>query len=171
LDININLLSFLVQSAQGIISNMSCASKSQYIDIQNPKKSPFKNMDLVWKKDVWHGGAHIIEVECAYIPHAQILEFLNGERSHEDSPMEWNIYKRISSQENVKMSRIQNHLNHIWYDVLLFTFVIWNLVFNLILYQTLSPKLISHFVGMHVGMDRKIIMKTQITIDPLNGVV
>jgi hypothetical protein len=24
----------------------------------------------VWKKNVQHGGAHIIEVECAYIPHA-----------------------------------------------------------------------------------------------------
>jgi len=48
---------------------MGRASKSQYIEIQNPKKSPFNNMDLVWKKDVEHGGAHIIEVECAYIPH------------------------------------------------------------------------------------------------------
>jgi hypothetical protein len=56
-------------------------------------------MDLVWKKNVRYGGAHIIKVECVYIPHARILEFLNGERSHEDSPMEWNIYKRIPSQE------------------------------------------------------------------------
>jgi hypothetical protein len=147
------------------------ASKSQYIEIQNPKKSPFNNMDLVWKKDVQHGGAHIIEVECAYIPHAQISEFLNGERSHEDSSMEWNIYKQVPSQENVKMPRIRNHLGHIWYDVLLFIFVIWILFFNLILYQNLGPKLISHFVGMHVGMDQKIIVETQITINPLNGVV
>jgi hypothetical protein len=124
---------------------MGHASKSQYIEIQNPKKSPFNNMDLVWKKDVWHGGAHISKVECA-------LEFLNDEQSHEDSPMEWNIYKRVPSQENVKMPRIQNHLGHIWYDVLLFTFVVWNLFFNFILYQTLNPKLISHFVGMHAGM-------------------
>jgi hypothetical protein len=131
---------------------MGCASKSQYIEIQNPKKSPFNNMDLVWKKDVWHGGAHTIEVECTYIPHARISEFLNDERSHEDSPMEWNIYKRVPSQENVKMPRIQNHFDHIWYDVLFFIFVIWNLFFNFILYQILGPKLISHFVGMHVGM-------------------
>jgi len=93
LDININLLFFLVQLAQGIVSNMGCASKSQYIKIQNLKKSPFNNMDLVWKKYVRHGRAHIIEVECAYIPHARILQFLNGERNHEDSLMEWNIYK------------------------------------------------------------------------------
>jgi hypothetical protein len=58
---------------------MGCALKSQYIDIQNPKKSPFNNMDLVWKKDVQHGKAHIIKVKCAYIPHAQISKFLNGE--------------------------------------------------------------------------------------------
>jgi hypothetical protein len=58
---------------------MGRASKSQNIEIQNPKKSPFNNMDLVWKKDVRHGGAHIIKVECASIPHARILEFLNNE--------------------------------------------------------------------------------------------
>jgi hypothetical protein len=132
---------------------MGHASKSQYIEIQNSKKSSFNNMDLVCKKDVQHEGAHIIEVECAYIPHARISEFVNGEQSHENSPMEWNIYKQVPSQENVKMPRIQNHFGHIWYDVLLFIFVIWILFFNLILYQTLSPKLISHFVGMHVGMD------------------
>ncbi len=134
MDTYINLLSFLVQSVQGIVSNMAHASKSQSIEIQNPRKSPFNNMDLVWRKDVRHGGAHFIEVECAYNPHAQILEFLNGERSHEDSPMEWNIYKWIPPQENVKMLRIQNYLSHIWYDVLLFTLVIWNLFFNFILY-------------------------------------
>jgi len=67
--------------------------------------------------------------------------------------MEWNIYKWLPAQENVKMLRIQNHLGHIWYDVLLFIFVIWNLFLNFLLYQTLDPKLIAHFVGMHVGMD------------------
>jgi hypothetical protein len=82
--------------------------------------------------------------------------------------MKWNIYKQIFSQENVKMLRIQNHLGHIWYDVLLFIFVIWNLFLNLILYQTLGLKLISYFVG---GMGQKIIVETQTTIDPLNGVV
>jgi len=85
--------------------------------------------------------------------------------------MEWKIYKWVPLQENVKMLRIQNHLDHILYDVLLFTFVIWNLFFNFILYQTLGPKLISHFVGMHVGMGQKIIVETQITINPLNEVV
>jgi hypothetical protein len=49
---------------------MGRASKSQYMEIQNPKKSPFNNMNLVWKKNVRHGKAHIIKVECAYITHA-----------------------------------------------------------------------------------------------------
>jgi len=49
--------------------------------------------------------------------------------------------------------------------------IIWNLFFNLILYQNLGPKLIAHFVGMHVGMDWKIIVETQTTIDPLNKVI
>ncbi len=62
----------IVQSTQGIVSNMGCASKSQSIDIQNPKRSPFNNMDLVWRKNVWHGEAHIIKVECAYISHAWV---------------------------------------------------------------------------------------------------
>jgi hypothetical protein len=78
---------------------MGRASKSQYIEIQDPKKSPFNNMDLVWKKYVQHGRGHIIKVECAYILHARILKFLNSERSHEDSPMEWNIYEWVPSQE------------------------------------------------------------------------
>jgi len=92
--------------------------------------------------------------------HMHKFEFLNVERSHEDSLMEWNIYKWVPSQENVKISRIQYHFNHIWYDVILFIFVTWNLFFNLILYQILGPKLIAHFVGMHVGMDWKTIVET-----------
>jgi hypothetical protein len=95
----------------------------------------------------------MIEVECTYIPHARVLKFLNSEQNHEDSLMVWNIYKQVPPQENVKMPRIQNHLGHIWYDVLLFILITWNLFFNLILYQTLGPKLIAHFVGIHVGMD------------------
>jgi len=49
---------------------MGCVSKSQFIEIQNPRKSPFNIMDLVWTKDVRHGRAWVIEVECAYMPHA-----------------------------------------------------------------------------------------------------
>jgi hypothetical protein len=44
-------------------------------------------------KDVQHGGTHIIEIEYTYIPHAWVSKKLNGEQSHEDSSMKWNIYK------------------------------------------------------------------------------
>jgi hypothetical protein len=81
--------------------------------------------------------------------------------------MEWNIYKQVPPQENVKMPKIQNHFGHIWYDVLLFTLVISNLFFNFILYQILGLKMIAHFVGM----DSKTIVETQTTIDLLNNVV
>jgi hypothetical protein len=72
LDININLSFSLVQSIQGIVSNMDCASNFQSIEF-------FNNMDLVWRKDVQHGRARIIKVECAYIPHARVSKKLNGE--------------------------------------------------------------------------------------------
>ncbi len=52
------------------------------------RRSTFNNMDLVWRKDVRHGVAHIIEVECAYIPQTQVLKNLNNEQNHETP--QWN---------------------------------------------------------------------------------
>jgi hypothetical protein len=37
------------------------------------------------------------------------------------------------------------------------------LIFLFHIMPNLGPKLIAHFVGMHVGMDQKIIVKTQTT--------
>jgi hypothetical protein len=54
---------------------MGHASKSQYIDIQNPKKSPFNNMDFGVEKRCLTWRAHIIEIEYAYIPHARVSKF------------------------------------------------------------------------------------------------
>jgi len=171
LDINVNLSSFLVQSTQGIVLNMGHVSKSESIEIQNWRVSPFNNMDLVWKKNVWHGGAHIIEIESAYIPHAWVLEFLNNEQNHEDSWMEWNIYKHVSPQENVKMQKIPKPLQPylVWCCIVHFCYI--DFFLNLILYKIIGLKLIAYFVGMHVGMDQKIIVKTQTTINSLNEVV
>jgi hypothetical protein len=53
-----------------LVSNMGCVSKFQSIEIQNQSKPPFNIMDLMWTKDVRHGGAYIIEVECTYMSHA-----------------------------------------------------------------------------------------------------
>jgi hypothetical protein len=49
--------------------------------------------------------------------------------------------------------------------------LLYGTYFNLIFYQTLGLKLIAHFVDTHVGMDQKLIMETQTTVDLLNGVV
>jgi hypothetical protein len=48
---------------------MGRVPKFQFIKIQNPKRSLFNNMDLVWTNVVEHGKAQIIKVECTYIPH------------------------------------------------------------------------------------------------------
>jgi hypothetical protein len=60
---------------------MGRASKSQSIDIQNPRKSTFNNMDLVWRKNVRHEEAHIIKIECAYISHARVQKHLTVNES------------------------------------------------------------------------------------------
>jgi hypothetical protein len=60
---------------------MGRASKSQSIDIQNPRRSPFNNIDLVWRKNVRYGETHIIEVECAYISHAWVPKNLMMNKS------------------------------------------------------------------------------------------
>ncbi len=148
---------------------MGHASKSQSIEVQNPRRSPF-NMDLVWRKDVQHGRARIIEVECAYIPHAWVLEFLNGEQSHEDSLMEWNICKWVPPQKNVKKPKAKT--TSLVFGMMFYcSFLLYYCFNNLILYWTSGLKLITHFVSMHVGMDLKTIMETQTTINSLNKVV
>jgi len=84
--------------------------------------------------------------------------------------MEWKIYKQLPPQANGKMPRTQNHLGHIllmfYYSILLYSFF-----FNIVSYLTLSPKLITHFVNIQVGINQKTILETQTTIDPLNEIV
>jgi hypothetical protein len=73
--------------------------------------------------------------------------------------MEWNIYKRVPPQVNVKMPRIQSHFGHTWFFFFAFAFVPLLFHFCHILYD--SRYGIDHtFVGMHVGMDRKTIVET-----------
>jgi hypothetical protein len=55
-------LMFFLHDHTHLVSTMGCALKFQSIDIQNLKRSPFNNMDLVWTNDVQHGGAHIIKL-------------------------------------------------------------------------------------------------------------
>ncbi len=81
MDTYINLPFFFLQLAI-VFQNLNLSkSKTQ-------RRSTFNNMNLVWRKNVQHGVAHIIEVECAYIPQARVLKFLNNEQSHETP--QWN---------------------------------------------------------------------------------
>jgi len=58
------------------IQSMSRTPLSQSIDIQNPAKSPFSNVDLVWKDGFRRGGQNKVAIETTYIPHVHVFEFL-----------------------------------------------------------------------------------------------
>jgi hypothetical protein len=73
------------------------------------------NVDLVWKYGFRHGGWNKVAIEITYIPYAPISKFLQGERRDMQIEVEWNIFKNLSLQENVKKSTIKNHLRHTWY--------------------------------------------------------
>jgi hypothetical protein len=54
------------------IQSMGIIPLSQSIKIQNPAKSPFWNVDLVWKDGFRHGGQNKVAIETTYIPHAHV---------------------------------------------------------------------------------------------------
>jgi hypothetical protein len=62
-----------------IIQSMGQTPLYQSIKIQNPAKSPFSNVDLMWKDGLKHGGQNEVAIEIAYIPHARVSEFLQVE--------------------------------------------------------------------------------------------
>jgi hypothetical protein len=86
--------------------------------------------------------------------------------------LQWNgrFISKYPPQANGKMLRIQNHLGHIslmfYYSILLYS-----CFFNIVSYLTLSLELIAHFVNIQRGINRKTILETQTTIDPLNEIV
>jgi hypothetical protein len=59
--------------------NHGKGSKIPSIHVQNPTKSPFSNMDLVWRSRICHGGQNKVTIQFAYVPYARISEFLEGE--------------------------------------------------------------------------------------------
>ncbi len=83
--------------------------KSHSIHVQNPTKSPFSNKDLVWISRIYHGGQNKTTIQFAYV---RISEFLEGEQGDMNTLMEWNVYKKILSQMDVKQPTIKNHLGH-----------------------------------------------------------
>jgi len=97
-----------------VIQSMGWPPLSQSIKIQTPAKSHFLNVDLVWKDGFRHGGQNKVVIETAYISHACVFEFLQGEWGDMQIVVKWNISKNLSPQD-VKKLTIKNHLRHTWY--------------------------------------------------------
>jgi hypothetical protein len=57
-----------------VIQSMGQTPLSQSIEIQNLAKSPFSNVDLLWKNWFKHGGQNKVAIETTYIPHARVFE-------------------------------------------------------------------------------------------------
>jgi len=81
---------------------MGRVPKFHSIHVENPTKSPFSNKDLVCRFEIHHGGQNKVTIQFAYVPYARILEFLEGEWRDMNIPVEWNVYKKIPNQTNVK---------------------------------------------------------------------
>jgi hypothetical protein len=75
--------------------SMGRVPKSQSIQIQSPIKFPFSNVDLVWTPRVMHGGTNKVSIDIAYITHALVCEFLEGEGGGAKTLVEWNIHKNL----------------------------------------------------------------------------
>ncbi len=60
----------------------------------------------MWKDGFRHGGQNKVASEIAYVPHAHVFEFLQGERGDMRIVVEWNIPKKISLQQDVKKPMI-----------------------------------------------------------------
>jgi len=102
--------------------NMGQIPKSQSIQIQSPIKSPFSNVDLVWTPRVRHGGTNKVSIEIAYIAHARVCEFLEGDRSDVETLVEWNTHKNLPPQKDIKTPSIKKHLGYNWYSVMFHVF-------------------------------------------------
>jgi len=77
--------------------NHGKGSKIPSIHVQNPTKSPFSNMDLVWRSRICHGGQNKVTIQFAYVPYARISEFLEGEWGDTSTRVEWNVDKNFPS--------------------------------------------------------------------------
>ncbi len=63
-----------------------------------------------------------MSIEIAYIAHAHVCEFLEGEQGDAKILVEWNMHKNLPPQKDIKTPSIKNHLNHTWYNVMFHEF-------------------------------------------------
>ncbi len=85
-------------------------------------------MDLVWTPRVMHGGTNKILIKIAYITHACVCEFLEGEQSDVETLVEWNMHKNLPPRKDIKTPLIKNHLSHTWYNVMCIFFCFSNVL-------------------------------------------
>jgi hypothetical protein len=71
---------------------------------------------------VKHGGTNKVSIEIAYIAHARVCEFLEGDRSDVETLVEWNTHKNLPPQKDIKTPSIKKHLGHNWYSVMFHVF-------------------------------------------------
>jgi hypothetical protein len=109
--INFDTGSFLVGQ---IVESHNHGTNSQISKYRGPKplKVPIFKCGLVWKNGEWYGGTNKLSIECAYISHACVYEFLEGEWSDLHTPIEQNILENVHVQKNIKNSTIKHHLRH-----------------------------------------------------------
>ncbi len=147
---------------------------SQSIKIQKLAKSPFLNVNLVWKDGFRHGSQNKVVIETTYIPHACVSEFLQGERGDMQTMVKWNISKNLSPQQDVKKLMTKNYLGHTWYGFKTCKPFHWSFleVIRLVIFvfvDLIECKLC--FVGMNVVMGLKTTAKTPTTWGKSNTVV
>jgi hypothetical protein len=54
-----------------------------------------------------HMWANKASIKIAYIPHARVSKFLEGEQGDAKTPMEWNIHKKLALQKDIKNPSIK----------------------------------------------------------------
>jgi hypothetical protein len=53
------------------------------------------------------GAQTKVSIEIAYIAHAHVYEFLEGEQGDVETPMEWNTHKNLPPQKDIKTPSIK----------------------------------------------------------------
>jgi hypothetical protein len=96
------------------IQSMGQTPLSQSIEIENPAKLFFSNVNLVWKDEFRHKGQNKVTIETTYIPHVCVSKFLENEQRDMQTPIEQNIQKHLPLQQNVQKLMINNHLGCTW---------------------------------------------------------
>jgi hypothetical protein len=65
---------------------------------------------LVWRFGICHGGQNKVTIQFAYVPHARISKFLEGEWRHTNTFVEWNVYKTFSKPNGCRATNYQKPL-------------------------------------------------------------